>query len=313
MDVSMSAKKVLIVGAGPAGLLAAHHLLLKGQPGAFDVTVAERRADPRESMQASKRSYSLGLGVRGRSSIKDVSASLWELVKTRGVECERFSLHLGRRVLQIRQTSPQLISEPSVLINRADLCAALLDGFEDKDIFTPKVQAPTLLFERQCISVDCKEKVAVFQGPDSGLESVPYDVLLGADGVNSAVRNALLASEDAIRYAQAPLNGTLKTIHQKMPVPLDPLSVHAMSGVIPSQDDPSTTASERLGLFWVPERNRTTGELEACALVTWSPESQPTSLLSASSAVDAQVSPHTSFPTSFHRMPSISFAFRLCW
>jgi kynurenine 3-monooxygenase len=126
MDVSMSAKKVLIVGAGPAGLLAAHHLLLKGQPGAFDVTVAERRADPRESKQASKRSYSLGLGVRGRSSIKDVSASLWELVKTRGVECERFSLHLGRRVLQIRQTSPQLISEPSVLINRADLCAALL-------------------------------------------------------------------------------------------------------------------------------------------------------------------------------------------
>ncbi len=62
-------KKAVIVGAGPAGILAAH-LLLKQKPGMFDVTVAELRADPRESEQASLRSYSLGLGVRGRTSIK---------------------------------------------------------------------------------------------------------------------------------------------------------------------------------------------------------------------------------------------------
>jgi len=33
-----------------------------GEAGKFKVTVAERRSDPRSSAQASKRSYSLGLG-----------------------------------------------------------------------------------------------------------------------------------------------------------------------------------------------------------------------------------------------------------
>jgi hypothetical protein len=69
LRMSGDKKKAVIVGAGPAGLLAAH-LLLKQKPGMFDVTVAETRADPRASEQASLRSYSLGLGVRGRTSIK---------------------------------------------------------------------------------------------------------------------------------------------------------------------------------------------------------------------------------------------------
>ncbi len=38
-------KKVMIVGAGPAGLLSAHYLLNRGK---YDVTIAERRSDPRE-------------------------------------------------------------------------------------------------------------------------------------------------------------------------------------------------------------------------------------------------------------------------
>jgi hypothetical protein len=38
--------KVMIVGAGPAGLLSAHYLLNRG--GKYDVTIAERRSDPRE-------------------------------------------------------------------------------------------------------------------------------------------------------------------------------------------------------------------------------------------------------------------------
>jgi hypothetical protein len=40
-------------------------------------------------------------------------------------------------------------------------------------------------------------------------------------------------SISAVQYAEAPLNGTLKTIHQKMPAYLDPVSVHAMGGGLP--------------------------------------------------------------------------------
>jgi len=147
LQMATDAKNVLIIGAGPAGLLAAHHLLLKGEPGTFKVTVAERRADPSIGVQASLRSYSLGLGVRGRAAIKKASSALWEIVKSRGVECEKFSLHIGSRVLQIRQESPVLITEPSVLINRADLCAALLQGFRDP------ARMPTLKFQVRRVSI----------------------------------------------------------------------------------------------------------------------------------------------------------------
>ena len=41
-----------------------------------------------------------------------------------------FFLHIGGRAIALRQESPDLVTEPSVLINRADLCAALLDSLD---------------------------------------------------------------------------------------------------------------------------------------------------------------------------------------
>jgi hypothetical protein len=50
---------------------------------------------------------------------RGLGESLWETVKQRGVMSQRFCLHLGSRVLDIRQkSSPLLKTEPSCLINR---------------------------------------------------------------------------------------------------------------------------------------------------------------------------------------------------
>jgi len=295
-------KNVLIVGAGPAGLLAAHHLLRNGEPGAFKVTIAERRADPRASEQASLRSYSLGLGVRGRTAIKKAGDDLWDLVRKNGVECEKFSLHIGKRVIQIRQESPVLITEPSVLINRADLCAALLEGFDAPGC----AEAPRLRFETKCVSVDTGVKQVVVETAGGARETIKYDVLLGADGVNSKVRDAMLAAAgSSVQFAQAPLNGTLKTIHQPMPAALDPLSVHAMGAAIapPAEGEQgaqssgaSTKPAERIGLFWVPERNRTTLATSACALINWDPTTVPTSLLAEETPEGVQRILNAAFP-----------------
>ncbi len=46
-------------------------------------------------------------------------------------------------------------------------------------------------------------------------------------------KNKQIIIKKCTQYAEAPLNGTLKTIHQKMPAYLDPVSVHAMGGGLP--------------------------------------------------------------------------------
>jgi len=187
-----------------------------------------------------------------------------------------------------------------VLINRADLCAALLEGF-DARIEDNEERKPLLKFESRCVSVDSNARLVVLQNEDGSQESVSYDVLIGADGVNSQVREAMLtAAAGSVQFAEAPLNGTLKTIHQKMPAYLDPVSVHAMGGAIPDQTlqeggKPKKT-SERVGLFWVPERNSTTGEQEACALINWDAATAPTTLLAATTPEQVQTILNSAFP-----------------
>jgi len=55
---------------------------------------------------------------------RGVGEDLWKRVTAKGVMSQRFCLHLGKRVIDIRQKSSSLLkTEPSCLINRADLCS----------------------------------------------------------------------------------------------------------------------------------------------------------------------------------------------
>jgi len=55
-------QNVVIIGAGPAGLLLAHYLLRRGK---YHVEIYERRPDPR-LVDASKDTFPISLQERGR-------------------------------------------------------------------------------------------------------------------------------------------------------------------------------------------------------------------------------------------------------
>ena len=62
-------QKIIIVGAGPAGLLLAHYLLSRGN---YQVEIYERRPDPRSVEQSTQRIFPLALQTRGMQAIRGI-------------------------------------------------------------------------------------------------------------------------------------------------------------------------------------------------------------------------------------------------
>jgi kynurenine 3-monooxygenase len=60
-------EKIVIIGAGPAGLLLAHYLLARG---GYQVAIYERRPDPRLIASHSQRTFPISLQTRGLSAIR---------------------------------------------------------------------------------------------------------------------------------------------------------------------------------------------------------------------------------------------------
>ncbi|GJP29419.1 hypothetical protein CLOM_g16682 [Closterium sp. NIES-68] len=118
--------RVVIVGAGPAGLVLANHLLTRGG-GRFHVSVVEKGEDPREKVEEAvevARRYSIGLNVRAFRCLDAVPG----LLKT-VLAC----------MVPIRQLCIGMTSKPSVipfshkdppvlLADRTALCCALLQA-----------------------------------------------------------------------------------------------------------------------------------------------------------------------------------------
>lgn len=257
---SLSAErcKVVIAGAGPAGLLTAQALLSRNEK--YSVLLIESKSDPRYA-PIGPRAYSLGLNIRGQSAFKyfeekQRGAGMWDLISKEGVKSDSFFLHIGAQKFQIRKPAIQGSSDgpldppPTLLIQRNRLCTAMLTSLEKEHSLGGRLR---IQFDKQLTDVSFATRQAIL---DDG-EILDYDLLIGADGVQSCVRQAMLREPETERPFEAEevvLPGQFKVMVQASPPSLESDAVHAMEG----------GKDAKFSLFCIP-----TIENRTCALVSW--------------------------------------------
>ncbi|WP_433161247.1 FAD-dependent oxidoreductase [Kribbella sp. CA-247076] len=169
---------VAIVGAGLTGSLLACFLARRG----LEVTLYERRPDPRTGQAERGRSINLAISERGLDALRRID--LVHQVMADALPMKGRMIHPVDGPLDFQQYSAagdRAINS----ISRGALNNALL---------TAASAAPgvSVEFEHRLVELDSQAGRMVFATP-SGKVSAQADVVLGADGAGSAVREQLLA------------------------------------------------------------------------------------------------------------------------
>ena len=173
-----TADEVVIIGAGPAGSLLATLLAESGH----DVTVYEGRSDIRQSPAPAGRSINLTLADRGLAALRSVdladrAAGLSMPLAGRMIHDDAGGLQFhpyGRRDGDVIRS-----------ISRTGLTAMLVDRAEA----TGRVRFE---FGARLADVDLDRRILSFEGRAGATSQVGFEVLFGADGSNSVVRQALV-------------------------------------------------------------------------------------------------------------------------
>ena len=175
-------KKVVIVGAGPSGLLLAHYLLARDEK--YQVEIYEYRHDPRTVAVSKSRTYPIGLNDRAMNALRQIPG-LEAAVLAISVEIWGSVAHNKNGQRNISR------KKPLFTLDRFDLTKVLLDTL------TQKFDNTRLKFHFQCscTQTDLAAKTASFQSlsvvePENF--TVAYDLLIGADGARSVVRRHFL-------------------------------------------------------------------------------------------------------------------------
>ena len=175
-------RKVVIIGAGPAGLLLAHYLLQRGK---YQVDVYERRSHPTAAGAAGNRTFPISLQKRGRNALRLIPG-LEDAIAQTSVFCQGTFIHKkNARVKDIPRKEPVLTIDRNLLVST--LLQQLTQKYNDNQL--------NIFFDCQCINIERQTKTLTFQPQEGEKFTVNYDLLVGADGARSCVREYLVKNE----------------------------------------------------------------------------------------------------------------------
>ncbi|MFI7064069.1 FAD-dependent oxidoreductase [Kribbella sp. NPDC050124] len=170
--------KIAIVGAGLTGSLLACFLARRG----LDVTLYERRPDPRTGAAERGRSINLAISERGLDALRRIG--LVDQVMADALPMKGRMIHPVDGPLDFQQYS----ADGDRAIN------SIRRGALNNALLSAAAAAPgvSVVFEHRLVELDSAAGRMVFATP-SGKVATEADVVLGADGAGSAVREQLLA------------------------------------------------------------------------------------------------------------------------
>jgi kynurenine 3-monooxygenase len=177
-------KSIAIVGAGLVGSLLSIYLAKRG----YKVTVYERRLDMRKHIIEGGRSINLALSTRGIRALHDVG--LADVLKQNSIPMHGRMIHdeKGNLNFQAYGKTGQYINS----VSRGGLNMVLMTEAEKHGV--------EFIFEHRCINIDFEKTEITLKYNEATLHKT-HDVIIGADGSFSAVRNAMQFTE-RFEYSQ---------------------------------------------------------------------------------------------------------------
>lgn len=227
-------QNIVIIGAGPAGLLLAHYLRLRGE---YSIKIYERRSDPRLMNISNKRTFPISLQERGRKAIREVPG-LEEAIANQSVFCQGTIVYTGNK-------KPRIIprTHPIMTIDRNRLVTVLLQELIDQS----QADKLEIQFDCECLQVDSTHKSITLKPQEGAAFIVNYDILIGADGANSQIREYLV-KEHHLNCEQSYVQDAYKSVYvsrknKQLGLELEPDKIHA------------SNAGQNIRLLLVPQPN----------------------------------------------------------
>jgi salicylate hydroxylase len=191
MSTPGSAKQVLIAGGGIGGLAAALALLKRG----FDVDVYEQAQEQRE-VGAGVQLSANGIRVLHELGVHEALRAL--ACEAAGKEVRLWNTGQTWKLFDLGAQSVERYGFPYYLVYRPDLLAVLADGVRREKPDAIHLGARCTGFEQSARGVTLR-----FEGGEAR-----GDVLIGADGVHSRIREALFGPDRPGRTTKVVLGST---------------------------------------------------------------------------------------------------------